>query len=197
MLLLTKSNAETGIVTFYSNLNNACQYDPSLYENFLKVAISGTQWNNSISCGTCLNIQGIGTGIGTIPFLLNTKAIVTNLCSECEYGHYDLLLDGNGIWDINYEVTQCDDLGSLKYRSDSELYFFKVQFINTKTPITSFYLDGRLCEKTFDNFWVHHDPTQLGGDIFTFPLNVNFVTQDGSEYYGTIYDNKFYTDFFG
>jgi hypothetical protein len=188
------SYGDSGTATFYNNQNNACQFNPSLYGDYLKVAISGNAWQNSIACGTCLNIQGTGNGIGTTPFTQSRKAIVINLCSECENNHYDLLLEGNGIWNINYQIIPCDQgIGPIQYRTDSnEPHYFRLQVINTKTPVTNLYLEGHSCEKTFDNFWVHHDPSQLGQDVFRYPLNINFVTQDGEQHYGTVYNNNNY-----
>jgi len=77
------NGSENGIATFYPNIQNACQYDDNLFSNYLKVAISQSDWNNGISCGSCLTITGNGSGIGTKPFNGTYNAIVTNLCSEC------------------------------------------------------------------------------------------------------------------
>lgn len=181
--LIPSCFAENGIITFYSNTNNACQFDDSLYSDFLKVAISGSNWDNSRACGTCLTINGNGSGIGTTPFVNFYNAIVVNLCSECENHHYDLLLDGNGIWDMSYNIIPCDNLGEIQYRINSNNpYYFRLQVINTKTPVINLNVNGQPCEKTFDNFWVLNQ-------VLTYPVTVHFELRDGTSFNGQVYEN--------
>lgn len=175
--LLLQCHAENGIITFYSNLNNACQYDENLYNNFLKVAISGEHWDNSLACGTCLTITGKGSGIGTTPFTNYYNAIVTNLCSECESHHYDLLMDGNGIWDMEYQIIPCQHDNQIQYRTISDNpFYFKIQIINTAVPVHSLIVNGDDCQKTFDNFWVFNK-------LIRYPVNIQFALQDGTTFF--------------
>ena len=187
--------SERGRITFYDNQPNACQYDLSMYTDYLRVAISNDLWDNGAKCGTCLTITGLGTGIGTTPFLGTHDAIVTNLCPECEHGHYDLMTAGDGIWDITYEIVPCKKLGDVQYKTDStNPYYFKIQIINTGSEITSLTLEGQPCTKTHDNYWVFYDPTQLGGSTFSYPLPITITMADGSSKSGMVSNTPNYTN---
>lgn len=174
-LIISAQNS--GIITFYSNLNNACQFEENMYPDFLKVAISGQNWNNSVACGSCLTINGKGSGIGTTPFVEFYNAIVINLCSECENHHYDLLMEGNGIWDIEYEIIPCNHQLPIQYRTVSNNpFYFKIQIINTAVPVNSLIVNGDDCQKTFDNFWVFNK-------LIRYPVNIQFALQDGTSFF--------------
>ncbi len=180
-LIISAQN--TGIITFYNNLNNACQFEENMYPDFLKVAISGQNWNNSVACGSCLTINGKGSGIGTTPFVEFYNAIVINLCSECENHHYDLLMEGNGIWDMEYEIIPCNHQLPIQYRTVSNNpFYFKIQIINTVVPVYNLKVNGIECQKTFDNFWVLNK-------LLDYPLNVEFLLTDGSWYSSKVFQN--------
>lgn len=187
--------SEKGKITFYDQMANACQYDIDMYSDYLRVAVSNDLWNNGARCGTCLTITGLGTGIGTTPFTGTYNALVTNLCPECEHGHYDLMMEGNGIWDITYEIVPCKNLGPVQYKTDSNNpYYFKVQIINTGKEITSLSLEGHECRKTYDNYWVYNDPTQLGSNIFSYPLPITITMADGTTRSGMVSNTPNYTN---
>lgn len=187
--------SENGKVTFYDQMTNACNYDLSMYTDYLRVAVSNDLWNNGAKCGTCLTITGLGTGTGTTPFTGTHNAIITNLCPECEHGHYDLMTSGNGIWDITYEIVPCKNLGPIQYKTDSNNpYYFKVQIINTGSEITSLSLQGHECSKTFDNYWVYNDPTQLGGNTFNYPLPITVTMANGNSKSGMVTNTNSYTN---
>ena len=99
-----------------------------------------------------MTINGKGSGIGTTPFVEFYNAIVINLCSECENHHYDLLMEGNGIWDMEYEIISCNHQLPIQYRTVSDNpFYFKIQIINTVVPVYNLKVNGIECQKTFDN----------------------------------------------
>lgn len=191
---------DNGIITFYDNFENACQFE-NIYNNHLKIAISGDEWNNGEKCGSCLEIIGTGNGIGTTPFQGYHKGIITNICPECPSGHFDLLMDGNGIWDIEYNFIPCNNidiiLPPIQYRLDiNNEFYLRLQVINTKTEIKNIYLEGDIpMEKTFDNFWVHYNPMEIDyNPIFQFPISIKIELENGEIKEGEIYNNENYTN---
>lgn len=190
-----------GIVTFYNNFENACQYEQELYQDYLKVAISGEEWNNGEKCGSCVQITGKGSGIGTTPFEGTHKGIITNICSECPEGHFDLIMKGNGIWDVDYDFVTCSNVGielpPVQYRVDTNNdYYLRLQIINSEYEIENVILENAVfMEKTFDNFWVYYNPTDIDDHpVFVFPLSIEIKLKDGTKYSGTIENNENYTN---
>jgi len=192
----SKRNLRNGIATTYQVFENACQYPIENYNNFLRVAVSGEEWNNGEKCGSCLEIIGTGNGIGTEPFVGKHKAIITNMCPECPPGHFDLYQAGNGIWDINYEYVACENLGPIQYRvENNNLYYLQLQFINTGQPITYCSCNGENMEKTFDNFWVHYNPTEIVNNTnIVYPVYIECNLENGEIISGNIYENYDYTN---
>ena len=196
-----KRNLRDGIITFYNILENACQYNQELYQDYLKVAISGEEWNNGEKCGSCIQITGKGNGIGTTPFYGTHKGIITNICPECPGGHFDLLMEGDGIWDIDYEFVPCINIGielpPVQYRVDTNNDFYlRLQIINTESEIENVMLENAVfMEKTFDNFWVYYNPSDIDNQsIFYFPLFIEVKLKDGTIHTGTIENNENYTN---
>lgn len=189
-----------GIITFYNNLENACQFE-NIYNDYLKIAISGEDWNNGKKCGSCIEIVGNGNGIGTTPFKGYYKGIIINNCPECPTGHFDLLMEGNGIWDIEYNFIPCNNvniiLPPIQYRLDIQNNFYlRLQVINTETEIKNIYLEGNIpMEKTFDNFWTHYNPTDIDNNqTFEFPIHIKIELENGEIKEGDIYNNENYTN---
>lgn len=188
-----------GIATFYNVFENACQFQ-DLYDNLLKVAISGSDWNNGEKCGTCVEIIGKGNGIGTTPFEGYHKSIITNICPECPPGHFDLLHEGDGIWDIEYNFVPCLDVGiflpPIQYRLETNNdYYIRLQIINTEREIQNVFVENTPMEKTFDNFWTHYNARDVNENpTFQYPLSIRIELVDGTIHEGTIYNNEQYTN---
>lgn len=196
----TKPN---GVITTYNVMENACQYPNDMYqvEGYLRVAISEEDWKNGKNCGKCFKLIGKGSGIGTVPFEGEYNAIVTNICPECPRGHFDILQEGNGIWDIEYYEQECQHLdyknAQFKTMGEAQNYTLRFQIINTKSPVeyVCFTENTTIClEKTWDNYWVYYDPTALGDSIWKYPIHIQYGMEDGKEALGSIYITNEYQD---
>jgi len=55
----------------------------------------------------CILLNGTGVGAGGNPVNGIYTAFVNNLCPECEYGHLDFALPGDGSWEIEWYV-ECE-----------------------------------------------------------------------------------------
>lgn len=192
-----------GIITTYDVQGNACQFPQDMYleEGYVRAAISMDEWNNGANCGKCYKLIGKGTGLGTQPFVGEHDVIITNLCPECPYGHFDLLQDGNGIWDIEYYETDCKhhDNSTPKYKAGTSTdYYLSVQIIDTPSPVVGVYLtenpDATL-EKTWDNHWVYYDPTVLGNGVWQYPVTITANLENGEQRTGQVYPTGDYQDF--
>jgi len=185
-----------GIITTYDVYGNACAFPHEMYEQdgYIRVAISGEQWNNGANCGKCFKIIGKGTGIGTMPFVGEHDVIVTNLCPECPTGHFDLLQEGNGIWDIEYYEQECrhHEYNDPKFKTNggSQEYMLRFQIIDTPAPVASVYLTenpAATMEKAWDNYWVYYDPTVLGNQMWQYPVSITYTLENGEQRTGNIY----------
>lgn len=196
---IKKRNLRNGKITTYQVEENACQYDSNLYKNFLKVAVSGKEWNNGQKCGTCIQISSRGTGTGITPFTGTHTGIITNICPECDENHFDLYMEGDGIWDVDYQYIACKqtnlDLPPVQYKlNNNNNYYISLQIINTGYEILSVQIYGHKLEKTFDNFWVSYEPQVIiQKETFEYPLEIVYVLSDGKITQATIYENYEYT----
>ena len=74
--------------------------------------IQGIDWTVAIDreqfyqggCGMCLELTGTGVGSGGNPVTGVYHVFVNNQCPECEFGHLDVALPGDGLWDITWCV---------------------------------------------------------------------------------------------
>ena len=101
-------NAFQGNATFYgmggAGIHGACEID---VRDKTTIAINGAQWDSGRVCGRCVEITSNQKGIGVSPPPKNLKATIDNVCSECPFGNLDLGLNGDGIWDIEWEFVEC------------------------------------------------------------------------------------------
>jgi hypothetical protein len=106
--MLIGADAFKGKATFYglggAGTHGACEID---VRGTTTIAINGAQWDSGRVCGRCVEITSSQTGIGTLPPPKTLRATIDNLCSECPFGNLDLGLNGDGIWDIDWEFVEC------------------------------------------------------------------------------------------
>lgn len=107
------------------------------------LAMNSRQYNNSLSCGTCVNIQYKNR---------NINAIVTDICPECQFGDLDLftetynslIQEEPGRKNINWEFIPCPDSiteGPIQLRIDEiNYYWLSVQPENFKCQISSLFI---------------------------------------------------------
>lgn len=63
----------------------SCGFKNNYNQFIYGCAINKAQYNNSLTCGTCINIKYNNN---------NIVAVVTDICPECKYGDIDLFEDG-------------------------------------------------------------------------------------------------------
>jgi expansin (peptidoglycan-binding protein) len=107
------------------------------------VAMNSRQYNNSLSCGTCVNIKYKNR---------NINAIVTDICPECKFGDLDLftetynevIQEEPGRKQINWEFITCPDIiskDSIQLRIDEiNYYWLSIQPENFKCQISSLFI---------------------------------------------------------
>lgn len=200
MIQSLQVSSKSGFITYYNNHNKtACGFDSDLYSDFAQVSISSLHWDDSQSCGSCLEINGTGVGEGDTPFAGTYQAIVTNVCDVCEENTFSLLADGDGKWEIEYEFVSCNfdsNVNPIEYKLvNSNEYYIRLQIINTPYPISELSINNKPCTRTPDNFWTHVKPSLLGIKKYIFPLHIKFKTTDDTEYHGLIYNKNTFTKF--
>lgn len=113
------------------------------------VAINSHQYNNSLSCGSCINIQyNTDTGNGN----KNLDVIVTDICPECAFGDLDLfqesyqkLISNNpGREKINWEFINCPNTiisdNIQLVINEINYYWVSIQPINIKCEIYQIFI---------------------------------------------------------
>lgn len=77
----------TGYATAYGGkvYGGSCGFKYT--NNLYGVAMNFIQYNNSLTCGTCINIRYVNRNTETINYI---DAIITDICHECKYGDIDL-----------------------------------------------------------------------------------------------------------
>lgn len=104
------------------------------------VAINSKQYNNSLSCGSCVNIKYKDR---------NVNAVVTDICPECEFGDLDLFTETYqtvineefGKKSISWNFIDCPNeivTNSIQLRIDEiNYYWLSIQPENFKCSIAS------------------------------------------------------------
>lgn len=124
-----------------------------LYSNKIQVALNSEQWNNSLNCGRCVEIQ----------YKNNTPiiALISDKCPECKYGDLDLfeesykllINDNPGREKIKWNFVNCDKFinGDIKLRIDYlNQYWLSIEPENFLCGISSI-------EILFDSEWINLD----------------------------------------
>jgi len=170
------TGSQSGQATYYGVYTNggACTLDPTppagtASSTYATVAIATNVWANSEFCGTCLNVNYLGTGSGANPPPSNFLVYVNNECPSCSTNGIDLGLSGDGVWNVAWEAVPCP-VGSTNIQfllQGANSYYIKLQVRNTLYPV---YLVEVLqngaynaLERTADNFFT-------AGSTVTFPL---------------------------
>lgn len=102
----------SGTARYYagSTAGNACGYTTPPVTGANTVSISASDWGSAYLCGTCLSIKG--------PDLNSVKAVVTDMCANCEAGQIGLSPDAyvglSGTWNedigplpVTWETVPC------------------------------------------------------------------------------------------
>ncbi|PXF45115.1 Expansin-YoaJ [Gracilariopsis chorda] len=144
---------------------------PSMYNGMLPVAINNAQYENSASCGACLQVTGYGQGSGANPIRGTFKAYVHDRCPECKYGDIDLSKGGDGRWRVHWKFIPCPGEFVFFLFEGSNRYYLKLQPRGLKTPVSALSVGGQWGTKTQDNFYI----VQNGGG-FRFPITVQMRT---------------------
>lgn len=149
---------------------------PSMYADMVPVAINDAQYDDSKSCGACLNVTGSGHGSGSNPIVGNFIAYVMDRCPECNYGDIDLSRDGDGRWDVSWRFIECpvQDLSFL-FEGSNE-YYWKMQPRGLRSPATQVLVNGVAGERTQDNFYI------FPSGPFSMPANVSITTSLDKRY---------------
>lgn len=120
-----------GFKSIWTNKNKNFKYG---------VAINSRQYNNSLSCGNCVNIQYKNR---------NINAVVTDICPECAYGDLDLftetynelIQEEPGRKKITWNLIPCPEeivSENLQLRIDEiNYYWLSIQPENFKCQISS------------------------------------------------------------
>jgi hypothetical protein len=142
----------TGDGTFYGGAGNggACSssYVP---EGFTTVAMNNPQYNDGLSCGSCLEgILHLETGDR------NFKAIVDNLCNECLLGSLDFGENNDGRWKVEWSFIQCPNVPLIITTQGSNSNYGKIK-IEGSGPIISVNVNDIPTSLTNDGYWVVND----------------------------------------
>lgn len=149
---------------------------PRTFANMVPVSLSFPQYDNSASCGACIEFYGTGRGSsGTKIGTHKQYAYVHDSCHDCNAGDLDLSVNGDGRHEVVWKFIPCpvDDVQLLFEGSNT--YYKKIQIRGTKTPIMSAVVDGKPSIKSPDNFFISHGH---------FPSSAKIVAKDvfGNEY---------------
>lgn len=124
-----------------SQIGGSCGFKNYIYP--YNVAINAYQYNNSLSCGTCINIKYKNN---------NLDVIVTNICPECIFGDLDLNQESyeklisttQGRESIQWEFINCPEtiINENIQLSILEInyYWVSVQPLNLKCEIFQIYI---------------------------------------------------------
>lgn len=154
---------------------------PSIYSGMTPVAINAPQYDDSTSCGMCVEVTGTGEGSGGTPITGTFKGYVSDQCPECKPGDLDLATSGDGRWKLSWKAIPCEDGKVSFYFEGSNDFFLKMQPRNIGSPATSVKVGGVVGSRTQDNFYEFQN-----GGAFKFPVDVEVETVLGCVYSGKI-----------
>ncbi len=123
-------------------------YVPS---DFTTVAINHEQYNNGLACGSCL--EGI--------IIINSekkyfKAIVDNICPECQFGSLDFGEKGDGRWKVEWSFMDCPYKDLIISTQGSNSYYGKIK-IEAGGAIKSVLVNNKVALSSFDGYWIIND----------------------------------------
>lgn len=139
------------------------------------VAINAKQYDNSLSCGKCVNIKYNNR---------NINAIVVDICPECAYGDLDLftetynelIQEDPGRKKISWEFINCPTelvFNSVQLRLDElNHYWVNIQPENFKCGIKSIFIKQ-------ENNWIEmaRNDNLMMGLYFNYNTKINFPIQ--------------------
>ncbi|XP_032235845.1 uncharacterized protein LOC116617322 [Nematostella vectensis] len=174
----------------YPTGKGACTLDPlaplANQPGWIRVAAGAPNYQSSLGCGMCVEIDGKGEGLGLDPIKGRRKAIIHDLCVGCvEDGSMDLYVKGDGRWKINLVAIDCPSLpgpaGDIQFRfQGSNPWYIKLQIRNTVVPAAGVeaLVGGRYhcLKRVSDNFFVG-----MGLGQFYFPLRVRLTSISGQQ----------------
>jgi expansin (peptidoglycan-binding protein) len=156
------------------------------------VAINSKQYNNSLSCGKCVNIEYNNR---------NINAIVTDICPECQFGDLDLftqtyntlIQEDPGRKNIKWNFIDCpNDIVSnnLQLRIDEiNYYWLSIQPENFKCGISKIFIKQ-------NNKWLEltrNDNIMTGlYFIYNTKVNIPFQLKIINEYNEEIISDEYY-----
>eukprot|EP00803_Ostreobium_quekettii_P004794 evm.model.scf_1049EXC.1 EVM.evm.TU.scf_1049EXC.1 scf_1049EXC:9030-10199(+) len=150
---------------------------PSYYSGMMPVAMNVAQFEDSASCGTCLQVWGSGNGAGANPITGSFMAFVSDNCPGCKWGDIDLSTNGDGRWDVQWTAVPCPDSQiSFKFEG-SHQWYLKVQPRGMKSPAVKVTIDGQWAKHSTDNFF-----EVWNGGGFNFPVPITVETVLGCTY---------------
>ncbi|EWM30607.1 Barwin-related endoglucanase [Nannochloropsis gaditana] len=131
-------------------------------------------------CGMCILLNGTGVGAGGNPVNGIYTAFVNNLCPECEYGHLDFALPGDGSWEIEWKAIPCD-VRDHKIRfvfMGSNDFYLKVSTQASRFPTKALRL--KMGGEWREGWPVHGSYFEFrDGAPFTFPMEVEITSVFG------------------
>lgn len=172
--IIHQNNIYKGDATMYGGVINggSCGFKQlwTLSNNNFKygVAINSKQYNNSLTCGQCVNIQSDNNKN-------SINAIITDICPECKYGDLDLFTEtynqlineSPGIKPINWNFINCPDnivSQNVQLRIDEiNYYWLSIQPENFKCGISSIFIYQ-------NNNWIEmsRDDSKMVGLFFIY-----------------------------
>lgn len=162
----------SGIATAYGGkiYGGSCGFTHNNY--IYGVAINANQYNNSLTCGTCINIKYSNT---------NINAIVTDICPECKYGDLDLFEEtynslinkpfGREI--ISWSFINCPLSSSIELKIDEiNYYWLSIRPENIKCQLSEIYINQ-------NNKWIlmQRDDNIMKGLYFIYNKKLIFPMQ--------------------
>lgn len=85
----------------------------------MTVALNSPQYGNGENCGKCIEGTASGVGLGGNPIPSRFVAAINNLCPECRHGDIDFAMNGDGRWQVEWQVVPCDVARGRKLLFDS------------------------------------------------------------------------------
>ena len=179
------SELKAGIATYYDATGEgSCSFDKS--KDLDVVALNFPEFAKSMSCGTCLRVQGAKGEV---------VVRVVDSCPGCEQGHLDLSESAfekidekvKGRVKITYQKVACNVSGNMSYRfkEGSSQYWTAIQVRNHRIPITKLEVkkDGAYVDfpRTDYNYFVN---TKGAGKQDT--LAIRITAEDGQVVEDTI-----------
>lgn len=153
-------------------------------------AINLPQWNEGLSCGKCIRARCTDSMCKNNQWI---KAMIVDQCPECKEGDVDFSIPAynelTGLWphrlQIEWEwLDTCDDLveGEIHIapKDGVNAWFHAFYLSNSKMPIKSVTLDGKLLERNQFGFFSAY------GDIGAGPWTLKIEGETGETVTSTI-----------